>query len=167
LTSSYLSIFQSACSISFPLPSNTNTTITSIAAAIKALQAKFPAPQILLRGTDEFTNRNKSYLSTLESDLTPAAIFQPKSTEEVSQFLQTVTPIKGPFAIRDAGQQPLPGCANIQDGITLDLGLLTGVEVKDNGTVSVGAGARWGSVYEALDGKGLGVTGLRSSKGGI
>ncbi|KAL2787110.1 FAD-binding domain-containing protein [Aspergillus keveii] len=139
----------------------------SIAAAIKALLAKFPSSQVLLRGTDEFTDRNKSYLSVLESDLTPAAIFQPKSTEEVSQFLQTVTPLKAPFAVRGAGQQPLPGCANIQDGITLDLGLLTGVEVKDNGSVSVGAGARWGSVYEALDGKRLGVTGSRSSKGGI
>jgi hypothetical protein len=139
----------------------------SIALAIKALQAKFPASQILLRGTDEFTDRNNSYLSALESDLTPAVIFQPKSTEEVSQFLQIIHPLKAPFAIRGAGQQPLPGCANIQDGITLDLGLLTGIEVKDNGTVSIGAGARWGSVYEALDGKKLGVTGSRSSKGGI
>jgi FAD/FMN-containing dehydrogenase len=139
----------------------------SIVAAIKALLAKFPSSQVLLRGTDEFTDRNKSYLSALESDLTPAAIFQPKSTEEVSQFLQTVTPLKALFAVRGSGQQPLPGCANIQDGITLDLGLLTGVEVKDNGSVSVGAGARWGSVYEALDGKRLGVTGSRSSKGGI
>ncbi|KAL2837983.1 FAD-binding domain-containing protein [Aspergillus pseudodeflectus] len=139
----------------------------SIALAIKALQAKFPASQILLWGTDEFTDRNNSYLSPLESDLTPAAIFQPKSTEEVSHFLQIIHPLKAPFAVRGAGQQPLPGCANIQDGITLDLGLLTGIEVKDNGTVSIGAGARWGSVYEALDGKKLGVTGSRSSKGGI
>jgi FAD/FMN-containing dehydrogenase len=139
----------------------------SIALGIKALQAKFPASQILLRGTDEFTDRNNSYLSALESDLTPAAIFQPKSTEEVPQFLQIIHPLKAPFAVRGAGQQPLPGCANIQDGITLDLGLLTGIEVKDNGTVSIGAGARWGSVYEALDGKKLGVTGSRSSKGGI
>lgn len=70
------------------------------------------------------------------------------------------------FAIRGAGQQPLDASANVQDGITLDLSELTGIEIG-NGVVSVGAGERWGNVYAALDAQGLPVTGSRSSKGGI
>ena len=70
------------------------------------------------------------------------------------------------FAIRGGGQQPLPGCANIQGGITLDLGLLVGSEIHD-GIVEIAAGERWGPVYNKLHEKGLGVTGSCSAKGGI
>lgn len=68
--------------------------------------------------------------------------------------------------VRGAGQQPLPGCANIQGGITIDLRNLVDIEVKQ-GFVSVGAGARWGKIYEAVQEKGLGVTGSRSAHGGV
>jgi hypothetical protein len=68
--------------------------------------------------------------------------------------------------VRGAGQQPLPGCANIQGGVTIDLRHLAAIEVKE-GFVSVGAGARWGKIYEAVQEKGLGVTGSRSAQGGV
>lgn len=68
--------------------------------------------------------------------------------------------------VRGAGQQPLPGCANIQQGITVDLRLLKGVEVKE-GSVSIAAGERWANVYDKVQQHGLGVTGSRSALGGI
>ncbi|KAL4925064.1 FAD-binding oxidoreductase [Aspergillus undulatus] len=138
--------------------------------AIQLLQETFPPAQIHLPNTDEFNRLNGSYLSALESDLAPACIFQPRSAGDVSRFVKVVVPLDVPFAIRGAGQQPLPGCANIKGGITLDLGLLTDIEIKDkDNCVSIAAGARWGAVYDALEnnGKGLGVCGSRSSKGGI
>lgn len=134
--------------------------------AIEALQGAFSEDQVLLPPSDEFKRLNGSYLSALESDITPACIFRPRSAEDVSKFLKAIVPLNIPFAIRGAGQQPLPGCANIEGGITIDLELLTGIEIKD-GSVSISAGERWGTVYEALESKGLGVTGARSSKGGI
>ncbi|KAL6238694.1 hypothetical protein BDW75DRAFT_246771 [Aspergillus navahoensis] len=134
--------------------------------AIQLLQETFPPAQAHLPNTDEFSRLNGSYLSALESDITPACIFQPRNADEVSKFVQVLVPLDVSFAIRGAGQQPLPGCANIEGGITLDLGLLTGIEIRED-CVSIGAGARWGSVYETLEGKGLGVSGSRSSKGGI
>jgi FAD/FMN-containing dehydrogenase len=71
------------------------------------------------------------------------------------------------FAIRGAGQQPVPGCSSISsNGITIDLRFLTGINVKD-GVVEIGAGQRWGPVYEKLSDQGLGVTGSRSALGGI
>lgn len=138
--------------------------------AVAALKQAFPADQILLPGTEVFDKQNSSYLSQLESDITPAAIFQPKSTQDVSTFLQTIQPLVAcgdvAYAIRGGGQQPLPGCANIQGGITLDLGLLVGSEIQ-NGIVKIAAGERWGPVYDKLHEEGLGVTGSRSAKGGI
>lgn len=138
--------------------------------AIAGLKQAFPADQVLLPGTELFNKQNSSYLSQLESDITPAAIFRPKSTQDVSTFLQTIQPFVAcadvAFAIRGGGQQPLPGCANIQGGITLDLGLLVGSEIQ-NGIVKIAAGERWGPVYDKLHEEGLGVTGSRSAKGGI
>lgn len=136
--------------------------------AIEALKKALLTDNFIPHGTQQYDELNSSYLSGLESDLQPAYIFQPRSKEEVATFLKTFTPFinKDKFAIRGAGCQPDPGCANIQDGITVDLGLLTGVDIQE-GVVRIGAGERWGNVYEKLDATGLGVSGSRSSKGGI
>lgn len=144
----------------------------SAARAIEALRRALPGVQLHVQGTDEFKKLNTSYLSALESNITPAAIVLPETAEHVSTFLKTIKPFvtndQIAFAVRGAGQQPLPGCANIQGGITLDLALLIGIELDlDTGIVSIGAGERWGAVYEKLSGHGLGITGSRSAKGGI
>ncbi|OOF97839.1 hypothetical protein ASPCADRAFT_513492 [Aspergillus carbonarius ITEM 5010] len=137
----------------------------AIADAVKALEEAFPS-QVLLPGTPEYTELSHSYLSVLESDITPACIFRPTSNEEISTFLKLTRGT--PFAIRGGGQQPLPGCANIPDGITLDLGLLTDIEVnEDTSTISIAAVERWGNAYDVLAPKNLAVTGGRSAKGGI
>ncbi|KAL1867476.1 hypothetical protein Daus18300_006320 [Diaporthe australafricana] len=138
--------------------------------AIEALKNAFPAEQVALAGTDEFEKLNSSYLSSLEGEIVPSGIFLPRSADDVAKFVTTIKAHaldgSAQFAIRGAGQQPLPGCANIQGGLTVDLRHLTGTEVKD-GFVSVGAGERWGKIYEAVQAKGLGVTGSRSGLGGV
>ncbi len=54
------------------------------------------------------------------------------------------------------------GAANIQDGVTIDLGLMKGVTVSPNSTtISVGSGARWQDVYSKLDAMNLSVAGGR------
>jgi FAD/FMN-containing dehydrogenase len=140
------------------------------AGAIAALQVAFPSDQIALPGTAEYETRNGSYLSQLESDILPACIFQPKTRGEVSQFVQIIKPfaanVETAFAIRAAGNMPSPGCANVQGGITLDLGLLTGIELN-NGVVSVAAGESWAAVDETVQAAGLAVTGGRSGTGGL
>ena len=134
------------------------------------MQETFAGDQILLPSTEQYETRNRSYLSKLESDILPACIFQPKTKEEVSQFVKIVKPFTEDgvtaFAIRAGGQMPDPGCANIQNGITLDLGLMTQVELND-GVVSIAAGACWAAVNEKVQAVGRAVTGGRSGKGGI
>jgi hypothetical protein len=138
--------------------------------ALAALKDAFPSDRLAVRGTEEFSKRNQSYLSLLQSDIQPAAISLPRSKEEVAEFVRVVKPfaLEGDtrIAIRGAGQQPVPGCSNIENGITVDLCFLSGFELGD-GVVSIGAGERWGPVYEALTEQRLGVTGSRSALGGI
>jgi len=136
----------------------------------EALKASFPNDRFVIGGSEEFAELNKSYLSLLQSDLEPAAIFLPRDKDEVSKFVQLIKPfaLDGDvqFAIRGAGQQPMPGCSNITNGITVDLRHIKGIELKD-GAVSLGAGERWGPIYEKLTAEGLGVSGSRSALGGI
>ncbi|KAF2106111.1 hypothetical protein BDV96DRAFT_591461 [Lophiotrema nucula] len=143
----------------------------AISEAIETIRKTFPIDQLVLSGTAEFEKLNKSYLSLLQSELEPAAIFLPRSSDDVIKFVRIFEPFAlegdAQFAVRGAGQQPVPGCSNIaNNGITLDLRFLTGIEIK-NGIVSIAAGERWGPVYEQLAERGLGVTGSRSALGGI
>jgi FAD/FMN-containing dehydrogenase len=151
-----------------PLPmSNMGGNVVQV---ISALRQTIPQAHLVTpNDVDEYQALNNSYLSGFESDITPACIFLPQSKEEVAAFVQVIEPCVGDvqFAIRAAGRQPLPGCANVQHGITVDLRSLKGVELQEDGVVRVGAGENWGAVYEYLEPHGLGVTGGKSTTCGI
>lgn len=68
--------------------------------AIEALKKLFPTEQLALTGTDEHEKLNSSYLSSLENEIAPAAIFLPKSADDVAKFITT---IKG-FAVNGSAQ---------------------------------------------------------------
>ncbi|KAI4604064.1 hypothetical protein KJ359_000191 [Pestalotiopsis sp. 9143b] len=143
---------------------------TKVADAISAIRQTLPQAYLVTpHEAGEYESLNSSYLSGFESDLTPACIFLPRSKDEVAAFIRTIQPFVGhvEFAIRAAGRQPLPGCANVEDGITVDLRSLKGVELQADGIVRVAAGENWGSVYEYLESHGLGVTGGKSTTCGI
>lgn len=140
--------------------------------AIDSLKQAIPNGQFAFPGSPEYEKSNTSYLASQENEIKPACVFHPRSAEEVAVFLQTIRPFVTTksvrFAVRGGGQQPLPGCANIQDGITVDLSCVTGIEVQPEGsTVHIAAGERWGAVYDKLEPYGLAVTAGRSSNGGI
>jgi FAD/FMN-containing dehydrogenase len=137
---------------------------------IDVLTDAFPADRIALPGTDAYKKRIESYVSLLESEIPSAAIFLPQDHDEVAKFIRLMEPLveehDAIFAIRGAGQQPLPGCANIEDGVTIDLSQLQKIEVGDD-VVRIGAGCRWTAVYDRLQDDGLAVTGGRSGNNGI
>ena len=138
--------------------------------AIKDLQQALPDSRFVLQGAENYDDLNNVYQSALNVEIRPSCIFLPKSKEEISAFLKHAAPraLSGevPIAIYGAGCQPLPGCANVQDGVSVNLSLLKGLVVEE-GRVSIAAGERWGTVYEELGRKGLGVAGGRSAKSGI
>ncbi|KAI1090832.1 hypothetical protein F5B19DRAFT_461233 [Rostrohypoxylon terebratum] len=142
----------------------------SISAAIQALEASSLKELLVVPSKDEYGLRNRSYLHQIQREIMPAAIFLPRNKEQISQFVRIIKPFAlsgaAPFAIRGAGQQPLPGCSNVDGGITVDLHYLTGITVKRE-RIEVAAGERWGNVHERLASEGLAVTGSRYAAGGI
>ena len=58
--------------------------------AVEALKELFPTEQLALLGTEEYEKLNHTYLSSLESKIAPAAIFLPKSAEDVAKFITTI-----------------------------------------------------------------------------
>lgn len=85
-----------------------------------------------------------------------------KSINIVKQFNVT-------FAVRAGGHSPNPGWSSIgKNGILLDLQHLDTIALASNDSVlSVGPGARWGAVQEALQGRGTTVIGARNSGVGV
>ena len=128
--------------------------------------------QIFFPGSVEYTNSTGSYFAAFENELRPTCIIRPRNAEETAEVIKKFSP-SGPFgnsrlAIRGGGHTPWAGSANIDNGITLDLQLLTGVDVNTKtNIVSIGAGERWKNVYEKLGAQGLAVAGGRVSKVGV
>lgn len=58
--------------------------------AVEALKELFPVEQLVLAGTDEYEKLNSSYLSSLENEIAPTAIFLPKTADDVANFITTI-----------------------------------------------------------------------------
>lgn len=84
----------------------------------------------------------------------PAAVVRPTTAAEVAEAVRAAVEYEQPVAVRSGGHGAMP----VDDGVVVDLAELSNVDVHDDGTVSVGAGARWGEVASALAPHGLGVS---------
>lgn len=72
------------------------------------------------------------------------------------------------FAVKSGGHGHFAGQSSIEGGIQLDLAMLKTLLIKrKEGTVLVGPGNTWGSVYERLQMEGLIVVGGRSANVGV
>lgn len=101
----------------------------------------------------------------------------PQNTQDVSKAIKVLSQYQEAgksiiagckFAIRGAGHTPWAGSANIDDGVTIDMTSIGSVDLNRAETVvSVGAGARWSAVYQALDAVGVGVAGGRVADVGV
>lgn len=70
--------------------------------------------------------------------------------------------------MRCGGLSPTPGHSSIEDGVLIDLREMKEIEISEDGKIaSVGSGARWSDVYEALDSHGMSVVGPRLPDGRI
>ncbi|KAI0835840.1 putative FAD-binding oxidoreductase [Hypoxylon sp. FL0890] len=92
----------------------------------------------------------------------PACIIQPSSTKELSYVVSAVTNRKVKFAVRSGGHSVVPGAANINGGVLIDMSKINTVEYDaDEKVVVVGSGLRWKEVYTALDPYNVTVAGGR------
>jgi FAD/FMN-containing dehydrogenase len=72
------------------------------------------------------------------------------------------------FAIRSGGHSPLPGWANINNGVLIALrGLADKAYNEETQTVRVGFGSTWNEVYKLLESHGRSAVGGRAATVGM
>lgn len=123
---------------------------------------------VLYPGDVQYQNRTSSYWS-VSAQLMPSCIVQPVSAEEVSTAITTLVRKKQcQFAVRSGGHTVWAGSNNIEDGVTIDLGLMNQTSYNEETKVaSIQPGSRWGEVYGALEPKGVTVAGGRAASVGV
>jgi FAD/FMN-containing dehydrogenase len=90
------------------------------------------------------------------------------SAKDVSDAVKILAPRCCKFAVRGGGHNAIGGIANIQNGVTIDLGGLSSVVLAaDKKTVAIGAGQTWGGVYTQLAASNLAVPGGRHGPVGV
>ncbi len=125
-----------------------------------------------------FVESIQSYWAVQERDIVPRCIVRPRSAEEVATAVGILKReyddctrqgcVPSLFAVRSGGHSPIPGAANIDGGIVIDLQLLNDVVPSKDGTrVEIGTGARWLDVSTILDQRCLAVAGGRNSAVGV
>jgi FAD/FMN-containing dehydrogenase len=98
----------------------------------------------------------------------PAAIFQPKSAQEVAIAVLLCRAAECKFAVKSGGHAAMKGASNADGGLTIDMVNLNGIELNEDKTiVSIGPGNRWSQVFKRLEKDGLAVAGGRAGDVGV
>jgi FAD/FMN-containing dehydrogenase len=84
----------------------------------------------------------------------PQVVVRPRTADEVAAAVGLAAASGLPIAVRSGGHGLMP----VDDGLVIDLAELAAVELRPDGTVSVGAGARWADVAAVLAPHGLAVS---------
>lgn len=116
-------------------------------------------------------NRTASYWS-VSAQLTPQCIVQPLSTAEVTTIVKTLVTHAAcgetRFAVRSGGHTTWAGSNNIDNGVTIDLGLMNATTFDPATKVaSILPGSRWNQVYATLEPHGVTVAGGRAGTVGV
>lgn len=125
---------------------------------------------LLFANDTGYETRIDSYWSA-SARLHPLCIAQPSSTDEVSKVLTALLAAGNAswaIAVRGGGHTQWAGANNIDNGVTIDLGLMndTTYDAATN-LASVGPGGNWGQVYAALEPYEVTVVGGRDADVGI
>ncbi|RMZ27887.1 hypothetical protein D0859_08021 [Hortaea werneckii] len=144
---------------------------TCCSALSKVLEEKVAFPDSL-----PYEGSIASYWSAQEEAVSPSCVVLPESAEDVAMAVATLRHSRGhvgdhdgcQFAIRSGGHTPWAGAANIEDGVTIDLGNFHQVEVSsDRSTVTIGPGSSWREVYDVVVPQGLATGGGRIANVGV
>ncbi|KAL6895104.1 hypothetical protein GGI43DRAFT_386228 [Trichoderma evansii] len=89
-------------------------------------------------------------------------------SSQIIPACRIVREVGATFAVKSGGHCSYASGINAEDGITIDLSRLKDITVSDDRkSVAVGAGCRFGEVYNKLEAHGLGCVGGRISSVGV
>ena len=137
-----------------------------------ALQVAVGSDKVFFPGSTGYNASATTYFAQQEGALSPYCYVKPTRAQDVSDAVVALRAVNAvatcPFAVRGAGHHTVPGIANINSGVTIDLGYINSTTLSSNKSLAyVGSGARWGSVYATLGAEGLAVLGGRESDIGV
>lgn len=147
----------------------------------KSLALALPKSIIFPQDATAFKQSMNSYWAQQEREVIPTCVIRPRDVQQLSIAVIVLkseyderqkqagdNKAEGLFAIRSGGHSPVAGAASIKGGVMIDLGLFCEVTPSEDGSsVTIGAGAKWKDVSNALDEKGLAVVGGRNSAVGV
>ncbi|KAI3397292.1 hypothetical protein diail_11024 [Diaporthe ilicicola] len=134
--------------------------------ACNTLSSLLPDSVVYPNSTSYITEN--TYWSNRQGEVSPACFVTPRSTANISAIVKSLVSLQAPFTVKAGGHTAFAGGSNIEGGVTIDLLHMNDIVVtNDSQTVSVGPGARWIQVTEALDPLGLGVVGGRVADVGV
>jgi FAD/FMN-containing dehydrogenase len=109
-----------------------------------------------------------SFWSMHQRAAKPAAIFQPKSAQEVAVAVLLCRAADCKFAVKSGGHAAMKGASNADGGLTIDMVNLNGIDLNEDKTIaSIGTGNRWTQVFRTLEKDGLAVAGGRAGDVGV
>lgn len=131
------------------------------------LTGHFPK-QVIQDLSDREAWETSSLWSRHQRSAKPAAVFQPKSAQEVAIVLLLCRAAECKFAVKSGGHAAMKGASNVDGGITIDLVSLNGVDLNADRTIaSIGTGSRWTHVFKVLEKDRVAVAGGRSGDVGV
>nr|WP_157529491.1 FAD-binding protein [Kibdelosporangium sp. MJ126-NF4]CEL23594.1 FAD-linked oxidoreductase family [Kibdelosporangium sp. MJ126-NF4]CTQ93130.1 FAD-linked oxidoreductase family [Kibdelosporangium sp. MJ126-NF4] len=130
-----------------PPPATTTVTVPPRPPDWQSLRARITGT-VLLPGDAEFDAVRRIY-NPLTDARKPAAVVRCKTKEDVQSCVELAAESKIPIAARSGGHS-YAGYSVPEAGLQVDLGAMNQVNVRPNGTVRIGAGARLMDVYTEL-----------------
>lgn len=149
-----------ALSYLYPLAKGAISLAAMANATCQQLYTQNPSP-IILPSNTQYTNlSDENWSQTAWKQ--PSCIALPTSTSGIKKLITVLVEGNMPFAIRAGGHSPNPFDANIDTGVLIALDNFNTVSCDvDDKLASFGLGARWDSVYTALDPYNVTVVGGR------
>lgn len=119
-------------------------------------------------GSTEYNTTIFGFFSGQCRDDTPRCIVQPTRAEDVSDAVRVLVKYDCQFSVKGGGHTPWAGAASFNGGVTIDMAKLDKTTLNhDNTIASIGAGSRWGEVYNTLIPTGYMIAGGRDSTVGV
>lgn len=122
---------------------------------------------MFLPGSDVYDAQLKSYYSANAAQHAWCMVL-PESTADVQAIARTISKHDCPFGVRSGGHSTWKGSNGVKYGVTVDFSYMNATTYDEKtGLAATEPGARWGSVYEALNPYNVTVVGARTSVVGV